>query len=931
MHSRSLRLLLVVAVAALLVEPALGQFRFRGGPRFFQRFDLETATDAETAEAPEAPSAAPPSAEDLLRRLDEIEDRNAAPVSRERGLAMILEQPHLASTNFYDPNGIRYLSVRLVLLNLTDQALSLAPESFAFEEDGTRHTLAEAGARLSRSFVQFEGQARQYQPPTETLEIPAQGTASQWLAFPIDSVAAVPAMSLLIDWEKGAERLDINAYERGVLGLRTERLGPRDCAALLTIGGELNTVNAATLADDIGNLSTTGVVRAVIAWGDAAAPVNEQVYGWLVMGSSEDAGHQYGHMPQIPASVAELHLVKPAGHVSNPWEHYQQYVPLHDSADTAMVAALRTAFESVTRDDLRKELRHGHRLSRAAALAHSGARLGKRELPLVLAACDSGDAFLQAQALAALGQYNEPEAIGRLVAAAGSPETAVMQAAVGSLAGSRFPQAHAALRDFLTRLDGAQTVGVIEVLARFPRREWIDLIASYHESSDPLLRRAALQALVRLGHPAIVDLLGSALTSDDPELVALAYAQLAARSDSRSEMLATNHALSLLETAPPDPTTQSVLARAHDRRALPALKRHIDAVSGPEREPMIQLLLQIGGTEVIPDVLTLYPQLTPTAKAVVLEALLAARAPEAQPLAFEAIKSGQAELWDVATRIVTTKPDPATVSVLIEALEQASSYEAWNPLCSALARIGDPASRAALLAARQSDDEQKRGAAMAALIQIKQSSPAHQYAFQAAQLLEQAAELTEEEVQTSRRQSQKLLDLAISFDAEYAEAFAQRGHLLLLQQQLPAAQADFDQAVRLDPFDPLGITGQAIVAVLLGDPERGVQQIREAADKFPGDIGFEYNSACVYGRAVEVLGKGDRPDAAQLQQEYRAAALTHLRNSMLLGFPSKEFIEKDPDLAILHDDPTYQELLRNPPEPGDEDIPLDALGEFGIQ
>jgi len=921
MPRRIRNLLLCLVVTSLVAEPADAQFRFRGGRRFFPQSQVQSRGATPNAEAEDAK---PPSVEELLKRLDDLEARSSAPTSRERGLAMILEDAHVASTNYYGPEGIRYLSVQLVLINLTEQAISIPSQQIVLEEDGKRHTLAEAADRLSPYRVQIGDGDRMFAAPPEKLEVPPDGTVAVWLTYPIDSAAAVPPMTLTIDWDKGAEKLDINAYERGVLGLRTERLGPKNCAALLTVAGELNTVNSATLADELDALTAAGVVRAVIAWGEAAPRPHDQVLGWLATGFSQDNGLQYSQLPQIPAAMTELHLVQPPDHESNPFETYSQTVPMHRSADVAMLAALRTAFEVVSRDDLRAELAHGHRLSQAAALAHGGARLGKRELPLVLSACDHGDAFVRKQALTALGQFSDPEAIERLLIAAESSDEATMQAAVASLAGSRFPQAHAALREFLSGLDAPRTVAIVKVLARYPRAEWMDRIVAYYASPDPALKLAALRALVKLGHADIVELLATALASNEPDLRVEAYAQLSVRTDPRSEKLAGDYALQLIAESPPDETTLALLTRTRDRRAIPALMQHIDAESH-SREALVHLLLQIGDASVVPELLTRYPKFTPSEKGQFLEALLSMRSPEARGLALDVLKSGESELIDVAARILTSQPDRETVPRLVAALQQANSIEAWSAICNALARVGDSESREALLVARRSDDRQKRDFASSALSQIKSASPAFQYSYLAGQTLEEAAQLSGEQLEESRRKAEKLLDLAISFDGEYAEAYARRGHLLLLQQRLPEARKDFNQAAKLDPFDPLAITGQAIVTVLQGDVEQGIQQIRTSADQFPGDPGFEYNAACVYGRAVESLQKNPTADSDKLRQEYQSSGLRHLKNSMLLGYPPVDFIQNDPDLAVFHDVPEYRELLEHPPSQDEEQPQAEPL------
>ena len=865
-----------------------------------------------------------PTVAELLQRLDELEGRTGQPPpGRERGLALMLEDVQLTNTNLYGPDGIRYFAARLLAINLTDEPIAVPTARITLIADDHERTLDESRAQLSRSTLQIGDHLRRFPTIPETLDVPPSGTASTWLVFgPIESAAAVPSLLLKAAWDGGAAELNINAYERGVLGLRSERLGPEDCAALVTIHGELNSVNSRTLTDELDALSGAGVMRVVVDWGPSAPQPDDQVLGWLANGTSPNRGMQYSEMPHIPVTLKEFHTVQQGERHSEQYFVYDATTPTHRTSEEAMSAALQTAFDAVPRELLRDELAHGHRLSRGAALAHAGARLGRRELPLVLAACDDPDAYTRQQAFAALGQYGETKAIDRLLSAAAASDRDMARAAISSLAGSRYPQAHRALSKLLDSLEDSRISDAIDILANHPRAEWIRRIAGFYESSDPQLRRAALRSLVRLDHPRIVEFLEAAISSSDAELRSEAYTQLAQRTDARSEGHASRYALQLLKHDRPDATTYALLMRTRDQRALAPLLKHLDAQHGGN-EQIIELIAQLGGANAIAQLVERYPRFTPAEKAIVLNQMQAAQLEGLRPLAVEALSSELPQLVDIGVRILTTRPDDDTVRLLAQALDKAETANAWMTICNGLATVGSSEARAALMAVRDEEDRGKREQVIGALRRIKHTSPAYRYSIQASRSIEQG----------QQEKALKLLALALKFDPEYAEAYSQRGHLQLLQQNYSAAKTDFDRASELDPFDSLAVTGSAIVSVMQGDADAGIKQVRAAADKFPGDSRFEYNTACVYGRAVEALQSSSTAEARQQREEYQTAALRHLRNALQFGFDMPEFIRADPDLAVLHDVPEFQELLASSesreadegaPQPPDEDVEFDV-------
>jgi hypothetical protein len=85
------------------------------------------------------------------------------------------------------------------------------------------------------------------------------------------------------------------------------------------------------------------------------------------------------------------------------------------------------------------------------------------------------------------------------------------------------------------------------------------------------------------------------------------------------------------------------------------------------------------------------------------------------------------------------------------------------------------------------------------------------------------------------------------------------------------------------------------------------------------DAMFEYNAACVYGRALQAVAKDDESDERNAaMQQYREAGIAHLKRSMELGFSDLDHVRNDPDLEAFHDQPAFQELMNAAPQTEEE-------------
>jgi tetratricopeptide (TPR) repeat protein len=394
--------------------------------------------------------------------------------------------------------------------------------------------------------------------------------------------------------------------------------------------------------------------------------------------------------------------------------------------------------------------------------------------------------------------------------------------------------------------------------------------------------------------------------------------------------------LQLLEQEPPSNTVISILSRTRDRRAIPPLLKHLDAAT-ENRQQLINLVATVGGQDVVPELVARYAKYEDQDRAATLESLRQLGAEEARPLALEALTSKQPAVTAVAANLLASDPEEESTALLAAALEQTEDAYAASSICNALAAIGNAEARAALIKARDSQDANKRSYALSALQRIKFSSMAWQYTSQAQEpmriagehlaarhkaLDENNAELAEQEQTLATAEFEKAeewLQLALSFDPEFAEAYSRRGHIRLIQEKLDEARADFQRAVELDDYDAIGITGLAIIDAMQGDHARAVADIEAARVRFVDDAMFEYNAACVYGRALEAAAKDDESDERDAAiQQYREAGMAHLQRSFELGFSDRDHVRNDPDLEAFHDEPAFQELINAAPQTEEE-------------
>jgi tetratricopeptide (TPR) repeat protein len=97
--------------------------------------------------------------------------------------------------------------------------------------------------------------------------------------------------------------------------------------------------------------------------------------------------------------------------------------------------------------------------------------------------------------------------------------------------------------------------------------------------------------------------------------------------------------------------------------------------------------------------------------------------------------------------------------------------------------------------------------------------------------------------------------------------------------------------LELNPDDANAVTMGAVCHSRLGNREEGIVWAERAVKIDPADARIQYNVACLFALAGET-----------------GRAIDCLQNAVKAGFAHLDWVEKDPDLDSLRDDPRFKSL-----------------------
>lgn len=847
-------------------------------------------------------------------------------------------------------NEYRLFVAKLTLLNLTPQLQTIEPAQITLDADGQKLTNGVVDAKAQAFPIQIgqQGFVLSQLKPT-SLKIAPGMTASTWIVFGgLPRGPQVPPLKLLIAAGDTPLEIDLNAEAVKQLMVTSQRMGPRGCLALLTLNGEINLLTYSALIAELERLLEQKVTRVVIRWTDTAPPINDVQLNFWLLSSVQLFGreNQNTQFPALPTGFSEFRLAELpfanrqaipnvgmyGGLPTSPTE-IAAASPIHATTSEAVTAALRTAYEVLPRNELLSEIQTGEVMTRCAALTAGAARLSERDLPLLFELAEDREPAIQKAAIQSLRHFGDSSAIHKLLELAKSQDESVALSAVESLAASRYADAHEAVLKLLE--DGAVSRKVIvKALAQNPRPRWSETIYKHVRDRDTDVGADGLQALIRVGHPHLHEVLAESLTSNDPAIRDVAYLELANRNDSVSEAVALQFTLRYLETSPPSPTMLAFLIKTKEQSAVPLLLKYLK-VANVDRPGIISTLAQIGDQSVAAALAENFDGMLPAEKMIVLAVLGQLKSPLLLELAASALAAKDQSLVNGTCHILTTDGRPTAAKLLIEAFEKSDDINSLSPLSNALSSIASREARQALMKARSSPNPQKQSLARNALLNLFQNSPAaRQLAIAkqfetnrdiagATQAYGVAIQVDPEipEVHLARGafflqekkfdEALKDYDRAIQIDPDHAPSYIARANVFMRQNKFAEAQTDFEKAWSLDKTNGEALTGVGITLAIAGKFEEAITLLEEHRTKFQNDALFSYNAACVYGRAAEAVQKNEKlAERDQKLADFRAKAINDLRDSLKNGFNDLDWMKKDPDLNSLHGMPEFKELAK---------------------
>ena len=824
------------------------------------------------AEDPKTESSTDPdSLKKLIERINKLEAeverlKTGAPAAGGAGEPQVLAMLDVATLGlFYSGNAqTRYLVLHVMLANTTKQNFTITRDQVIAELDGEDRKLKDLPTQLQNYSIQSGNRHLQIstmKPPKEW-KLPAGGQAGMWLVYPdLPLGPQVPKCRLKIKLGDATKEIDVNELQRAQLSLDIQRIGPRQSLALVTIGGSMNTFNTGGFVEELDKLVEQKIARVVVRWGDSATAPDQQIMQWMQVAAMGNGGNPNNNQlfPVIPSAIREFHLTEfpsaDENHGRNPYPfglRPNSQPRIHKTSAESVGAALRTAYLALPRDELLTEIRTGNPLSRAAALAYGGGRLDVDQLPQIFEWAEDKDPELQKAAIQALSHFGEPEAVGKLVLYAQRNIEPLSSSAIESLAGSRFGSAHDALLTLLKNEPAASKKKIIQVLAKYPRPIWSETLYEFVTNAPNGMDADSLKALVQVGHPNLVDVLERGLKSGDKSIRDQAFQELAKRNDDRSETLAVDFALKMLETGPPDVTVVQLLSRTKEPRAIPLLLKQLDASN--DRPNTINLLMQLGDQTVADKLVQKYASMNNNEKVQVLQGLKLFRHAKFRELCGEALSANDNQLVSTASNALTQDGHPDGEKLLIAALDKQRTVHLLSNIMNALANFGTPTARAALVKARDSGDANRKIYASQALLTMRQRSPGFQYIYQGINFRHNNQD----------KEALEAFEMSLQLDPTLPEGYLYRGQLLLKFEKFSAARKDLETVLEMkhEPLDGDFITSLAIARIADGKLDEGIKYLEEnRAKQLEGTTRdpqrklakgqFLYNSACAYSRAVE--------------------------------------------------------------------------------
>lgn len=709
-----------------------------------------------------------------------------------------------------DEKQVRVFVMRMRLANTSEVPLTLNAQDVVLDEDGKPIAYQALDGRLTSYSVNVgDGY-----PSLSALEVapevtlPAGGLASSWLVFQgLDHGNHVPSLSLKVPDGDHHLMVDLNDYFHALLKVRMERIGPKDCLALMTIHGEATCLGLGALVGVVDELSAAGLSRLMVEWAADAKPIDQSIRNTFFHSVAQHGREHYSDEERflaLPTAIMELAVVLPTDKsfetVSYSNDGTARFFRWPGEAATQVLAS---AFELTSDDDLFDEIDRGHDYSKIAAMRLAGTRLSSEHLPLLLTYTQGSDERFRHAALVALSYVDHPLAVEELLKTArATADGKTAQQAISSLLLSPHPRMQAQVETLLTEenLDVRQLA--MKMISSHPQARWREQIAELLDSPIVDVRVQAFKALSQIGHPELTAILLRHLTHEEAKIRREAFLQLSAIDDPKLVPVLTSFCLENIKARPTDSKLLDFIVRYKPHEALAPLTELFSQTKA-NRSQLISALLSLGDHDTFELLVNASEELTRHEERDALLSIGDVSVPHYQRLVKKMLDGYTPDTKINLNHLMNEiyrHADGETIETLIAFLKRwerdpraDSDGELRSFLQQTINAIGQVANtRSRQFLAEfvvQTDNDFLREQSLEAINNSFQSSPGYNISHQTEQYLNKK----------NYTKALKIANIAIEHDSESPQAYAIRGDCYFHQAEIEKAISDYSRALALNP------------------------------------------------------------------------------------------------------------------------------------
>ncbi len=777
----------------------------------------------------------------------------------------------------------------------------------------------------------------------DSAEIAPTETRQGWISFQISHSSSNEIPLVLTCTVESTElTVDLNEQFRRLINLRSRRIGYQQRLALVEIDRTIDLPTVWLLEKKLRELSMQNVERFVLSAHDPEqTKLPLDVTQWLQLANRniEVARRQIhpGYPP--PVQFTEFHLS------GFQYGGRQLGKIMHKSVALAVAAAAASLYERLSTDEAMEELNSPEEGLRRAALASCIDRLPEDKLRRVLEQTTSGTEATRQLVFEMLDRVSNPLAVSTL-------KDAVLQTLESEpMASSSLPPdtvriaARTLVRCISSPTDEAMTavwrasadswlrdILVREIMDTRDHR-WLWMVQEFateqlerysvgpSESGDqvgtpkmavsPQLKKAlqfvhsndgqfiveARRHLLAVTTPQIQDVLLE-IVAESPEV---SDVNLTARcvTERLEQGVLTMELINVIQQAPDSRWTEQLME----------LHQLGKRVAG--KTPTLLAAIRCANAEQLQLIVDQYDELN-RLRPQLLQQLIAMDHPRAAEIFRRAMEGTSSEVNFAA------RQDPLTVSPEILQLIL-DRYEACRLTAIEHGELDTPATHVArTLLSQLGKIDHPEARRMVNLSMISPAEVLRNEAARSQSPSRQAAQLRRNGIdpwslrnEGKYEEAMELVNQLIERDPFDSNTLLLRASLNLRSDQIEAALADIQEANRLSPGDVFTESTLALAHVRLGQIQLAVDSAEDTLARIPKSVGAyywwtQYNTACVYGRALE------QPELTEAQKPvFIGRAIELLQDACETGIDDHEHMLNDPDLIVFHDHPKWDGILKN--------------------